>query len=262
MIKTSSTGLPILTYHAIEDAPSVIATDRATFLATLDRLEGAGYRPIDLAAWIAAGRPEVERGFALTFDDGLRSILDVTDELVRRKLPATVFVIAGRVGSHSAWAGQPRLIPRVKLLDWQEIGELAEAGFTIGAHGMTHRPFDRLDDAGLHNELRAPRRRSKTGSGATAGSWPIPMGEPTRVSAARRRSGTMRPSALVLIMRLAHRISSSTRGSRLITSARGGSSIASSPAARGPGSRDDGSVRGTLGLAFASNQDSDDDVSF
>jgi peptidoglycan/xylan/chitin deacetylase (PgdA/CDA1 family) len=150
-------GLPILTYHAIDASGSVIATDPAWFVATLDALAAAGFRAVDLGDWIARGRPDVDRGFALTFDDGLHSILDVADVLVQRQLPATVFLVTGRIGRDNDWLGQPRGIPRSPLLAWSDLDALAAAGFRLAAHSRTHRRLDRCDDAVLDEELRGAR---------------------------------------------------------------------------------------------------------
>ena len=73
-------GLPVLTYHAIDASRGVTATDPSWFAETLAALGEAGHRAVDLAEWIASGRPEVGRGFAVAFDDGLRSVLDVKRE--------------------------------------------------------------------------------------------------------------------------------------------------------------------------------------
>lgn len=150
-------GLPILTYHAFDTSGSVISTDPAWFAETLDALIEAGYRGVDLGEWVARGRPDVGRGFALAFDDGLRSILDVADVVARRRVPATVFLVTDRVGTDNDWPGQPRAIPRAPLLGWSDLGALATAGFAFAAHGRTHRRLDRCDRAALERELRGSR---------------------------------------------------------------------------------------------------------
>jgi peptidoglycan/xylan/chitin deacetylase (PgdA/CDA1 family) len=150
-------GLPILTYHAIDTTGSVIATDPSWFAETLDALGEAGYHALDLGDWIARGRPDVDRGFAVAFDDGLRSILDVADLLVRHKAPATVFLVTDRMGGDNDWLGQPPAIPRAPLLAWSDLDALASAGFRFAAHGRTHRRLDRCDDAALERELRGSR---------------------------------------------------------------------------------------------------------
>ena len=152
-----SRGLPILTYHAIDATGSVVSTERAYFAATLDALVEAGFHAVDLAGWIAAGRPDVGRGFALAFDDGLRSILEVVDLLAQRRMPATVFLVTDRMGSDNDWPGQPNAIPRAPLLAWSDLGALAAVGFGFAAHSRTHSRLDRCDDRTLESELRGSR---------------------------------------------------------------------------------------------------------
>jgi peptidoglycan/xylan/chitin deacetylase (PgdA/CDA1 family) len=154
---TPRAGLPVLTYHTIDDRRSVTATDPAWFEETLCSLLDAGFRAVDLGDWLARGRPNEPGGFAVTFDDGLKSVLRVADLLARNQVPATVFVVTGRVGTDNAWRGQRNDVAVEPLLSWSELSSLAGAGFQVAAHGSTHTPLDRLDDASLARELRECR---------------------------------------------------------------------------------------------------------
>jgi peptidoglycan/xylan/chitin deacetylase (PgdA/CDA1 family) len=153
----SRIGLPVLTYHAIGTRRSVTTTDPTWFAETLAALREAGYRAVDLDDWIIRGRPDEPRGFALVFDDGLRSILQVADLLARDHLPATVFLVTGRVGSDNAWPGQRGDVAIEPLLSWSDVEALARMGVRFGAHGVSHDRLDRLDDEGLERELRDSR---------------------------------------------------------------------------------------------------------
>ncbi|MBX6315155.1 MAG: polysaccharide deacetylase family protein [Isosphaeraceae bacterium] len=144
-------------YHALESSRSVVATDPSWFAETMAALAEAGYRTVDLPAWIAQGRPEVERGFALTFDDGYRSVLAAADVLPRYGFGATIFLVTGRMGDDNRWAGQPRRIPTSRLLDWSDLPPLQAAGFQFGAHSRTHPRLDRLGGDVLDAELRGSR---------------------------------------------------------------------------------------------------------
>jgi len=42
---------------------------------------------------------------------------------------------------------------RYRHLDWDEIRELAELGWEVGSHGVSHRSFLLLDDAELKREM-------------------------------------------------------------------------------------------------------------
>ncbi len=152
-------SLPILTYHAIDDSGAITATSPSWFAATIEALDGSGLRAIDLGEWVARGRPPAEGGYAIAFDDGLASILRVADVLSRRSIPATVFLVADRIGRDNAWPGQPRGIPRARLLDRAEILDLAARGFRFGSHGRTHARLDRMDRSEVAGELVGSRDR-------------------------------------------------------------------------------------------------------
>lgn len=150
-------GLPVLTYHAIGTRRSVTATDPSWFAETLSALLGAGFRAVDLDDWVARGRPDEPRGFAVAFDDGLSSVLRVAGLLKGLGVPATVFLVTGRVGTDNAWPGQRGDVPVEPLLSWPEIEGLAQSGFRFAAHGATHARLDRLDAQCLGRELRGSR---------------------------------------------------------------------------------------------------------
>jgi len=150
-------GLAILTYHAFAPRRSLIATEPAWFAETLSALAAAGFHGVDLAGWLARGRPDEPDGFALAFDDGLASIVGVADLVARYRIPATVFVVTDRVGRDNAWPGQPAGVARERLLGWKELDALSGLGFTIAAHGRSHRPLTACDPVALEDELRGSR---------------------------------------------------------------------------------------------------------
>ncbi len=153
----SPSGLPVLTYHAIDTSGSVIATDPSWFAETLSALDEAGFQSVDLHDWIAQGRPAVARRFALTFDDGLRSVLPAAEILSRHRFQATAFLVTDRMGRDNAWPGQPRGITISRVLDWSDLDALSALGFRFGAHTRTHPYLTRCDDAALESELRGSR---------------------------------------------------------------------------------------------------------
>lgn len=157
MTEAATGPLPVLTYHAIDAGRGPTSTDPSRFAETLDALLGAGFRAVDLGEWVEAGRPPVCRGFAIAFDDGLRSILGVADRLARLAVPATVFLPSARIGAHNDWPGQPRWVPRARILGRSDLESLTRLGFRFGSHGRTHRRLDRLSPLTLHNELAGSR---------------------------------------------------------------------------------------------------------
>jgi peptidoglycan/xylan/chitin deacetylase (PgdA/CDA1 family) len=119
-------------------------------------------------------RPEVH----ISFDDGNASdLVHGLPALLQRGLRATFFVVAGRLG-------EP------EFLDERGVRVLADAGMAIGCHGMRHRPWRRLGDDALHEELIGARkilesvvRRPVTEAACPFGSYD------RRVLASLRRSG-------------------------------------------------------------------------
>ncbi|SIO15238.1 Polysaccharide deacetylase [Singulisphaera sp. GP187] len=181
-------GLPILTYHAFDTSGSVTATDPAWFAETLSALTRAGFQAVDLASWIARGRPVVERGYALTIDDGLQSIFEVADVVARHRATATVFLVTDRIGGDNAWQGQPADVPRGPLLSWSELESLEPLGFRFAAHGRTHVPLDRCDDRQLDDELRGARNAIEQRLGRPCPLFAYPYGRATpRIRQAARR---------------------------------------------------------------------------
>jgi peptidoglycan/xylan/chitin deacetylase (PgdA/CDA1 family) len=151
--------LPILTYHAIDSSGAVTATEPSLFDHTIKALVDAGFRAIDLGRWIEAGRPPVARGFAIAFDDGLRSILSVADRLARLEIPSTVFLVADRIGLDNTWPGQPSKIPVARLLGRADIRSLAQLGCRFGSHSCSHQRLTGLKMYQIKAELIDSRDR-------------------------------------------------------------------------------------------------------
>ena len=92
-------------------------------------------------------------------------------------LPGTVFAAVGPVGAPGH-------------LDWSDLSVLAEAGWEIGSHTVTHARLVELDDAGLDQELRDSREAIEERLGRPCRSIAYPYGDTdARVRAAAARAG-------------------------------------------------------------------------
>ncbi len=95
---------------------------------------------------------------AITFDDGFESIytnaLPVLEEF---QLPATVFVVADRVGQWNDWMHAIGL-PRRTTLPLEKIKTLASCGIKIGSHSMSHQSLPDLGEAALVEEVAASKK--------------------------------------------------------------------------------------------------------
>lgn len=177
---SGETGLTVLTYHSIGPETTPLATSPERFTSTMARLLESGWRAVGLNEWVTAGRPGLSRTFAVAFDDGLASIIPAIEVLERLHIPATVFLVTARVGLDNGWPGQPRWVPRERLLDWQEVESLAHRGVSFASHGATHSPFDRLDSATLRDELASSRRTVEERTGVACPLIAYPYGGVSR----------------------------------------------------------------------------------
>jgi peptidoglycan/xylan/chitin deacetylase (PgdA/CDA1 family) len=103
-------------------------------------------------------------GIRLTFDDGNASDVDYAlDALRGRGLGATFFMVAGRIGDPG-------------FVDEAGLRTLVDAGMAIGCHGMRHRPWRRLDQHGLDEELSDARQLLEEAAGLPITEASCPFG--------------------------------------------------------------------------------------
>lgn len=149
----------ILTFHSIDDSGSPLSYPRDDLEALLDVLSEEGVRIVPLHELLD---PTIEPGHraALSFDDGIRSVHRAALPLVAgRRLPATVYVVAGWVGRTNGWPSQPRRAPCFPLMTWTELRDAVGAGFAVGSHTTSHRPLRGLREADWELELAESRAR-------------------------------------------------------------------------------------------------------
>lgn len=116
----------------------------------------------------------------LSFDDGNTSDLAIgLPALMERNLGAHFFLLAGRLGTRGS-------------LGEEDVRQLANAGMTIGSHGMSHRPWRALSDPELVEELDNARKRLADAANIAVNSVACPFGSYDRrvLQQIRRRGYT------------------------------------------------------------------------
>jgi len=153
--------LLVLTYHAIDDEPSVISMPPALFRRQMDTLAALGLRGIGL---VEAFRHREETGrfpdqsVALTFDDGYLTVLrHALPALQSHGFGATAFVVSGAVGMGRRQAAAINRDLDRDLMDWKHLAELAACGVEIGSHTQTHADLRRVGPDALRRELSVSR---------------------------------------------------------------------------------------------------------
>ena len=156
----------VLSYHAVSATwPSPLAIRPERLEAQLRLLRDRGYRGATVHE--AVHEPSAQRTAAISFDDGYRSVLEVAFPILERLgFVGTVFVPTDfpNSGHPMAWPGidqwlgsahEQELCP----LSWDELRQLAQAGWEIGSHGCSHPDLPKLPDGELERELQLSRRR-------------------------------------------------------------------------------------------------------
>lgn len=166
----------ILTYHSVDDSGSAISIDRSDFRRHVIWLAGSGIALLSLEQVVEADADT--DAVAITFDDGFRNFqTEAWPVLSDHGVPVTVFVPTGYVGGENAWNDGVRVpIPRLPLLDWEALGRLAEAGVTLGAHGVGHVDLRGRGDAELDREVRSCADRIEAETGRRPGTFAYPFG--------------------------------------------------------------------------------------
>lgn len=140
----------ILTFHSIDDSGSALSFPARTLANLLEALHHAGLPVCDLDTLLA---PATQRGVALTFDDGMRSVFTHGLPILRdHAAPAHLFLTTGAVGRNNRWPTQPAQAPSFDILNWNEIEKLQQAGVRMESHTHSHPDLRGLDDRSIAAE--------------------------------------------------------------------------------------------------------------
>ncbi len=175
-LRNRSAEAIFLCYHSVApEGPRWLTVAQELFEAQLDELARRGFATGGLAELreLATGRPLASPTAFLTFDDGFLDNHGTVAPILReRGLRAFVFVLPPLVdaGAPLAWpevaADQKRHPATMRSVTWEMLGEMREAGFEVGSHGLTHAHLPRLGEEALREELLDSRRRIEARLGA------------------------------------------------------------------------------------------------
>ncbi len=179
--------LPILTFHALDDAPTPVAFRAADFRALVDRLAAGGWRTgrtTDAAA-AALGSVVAPRTAVFTFDDGYASVAEACAVLAAKGFRAVLYLSPGLLDRPVIFPGDA-LCPEQRALTWTEARALAAAGHEIGSHAFDHVDLRRLSDAALADQLQRSRSvlEDRLGVAVTSLAYPFGHHDPRTVRAA------------------------------------------------------------------------------
>jgi len=139
--------LSILTFHGIDDRPSVTSVSPGVFNRGIAKLHAGGYRTLsqmEVVDILNRGALFPDRCLAITFDDGYQSVYTKAFSVLQHYgMEATVFLTVGDGVPARSNDRLPSLKGR-SMLSWNEIREMQRWGIEFGAHTCTHPDLTRI----------------------------------------------------------------------------------------------------------------------
>lgn len=171
-------GPVILMYHAVTPGHARPAWPWAVsmrqFRAQLDFLAAEGYATPTMGELITASKAWQGRTAVITFDDGYADNLAASEELEKRGMRASWFVVTGSIGAPPAWPDDGR--PRQRLLNAAELRRMLASGMEIGSHTVSHVRLTQVDAVRLNRELADSKAALEDLLGDAVESFAYPYG--------------------------------------------------------------------------------------
>jgi peptidoglycan/xylan/chitin deacetylase (PgdA/CDA1 family) len=174
----------VLCYHAVSESfPASLSVTPSAFERQLDLLVKAGYRGATFADAVAA---PPGRTVAITFDDAYLSVLTLGKPLLDAVgYPASVYAPTAYLDAPErplSWDGIERWIGgeherELLPMSWDQLGELADAGWEVGSHTRTHPHLPTVDDGMLRTELVESRAMVEQRLGRPCPTLAYPYGD-------------------------------------------------------------------------------------
>lgn len=145
------------------------------------------FRVVTLAEQVAGCREWRDMGgtLSITFDDGYCDNFEVAAPILRRLgLPATFFVATGFIGSECAPPWDRELSRRPGWMSWDQVRDLRDQGFTIGAHTHSHLDLGTAAPEAIRAELALCREKLLHELGTTPTLFAYPFGGRSNISPA------------------------------------------------------------------------------
>jgi len=127
-----------------------------------------------MCEFIAAAHPWPVRTAVISFDDGYVDNLTACEELQKRGMRATWFIVSGSIGQNPLWPDDGR--PTQRLLNETELRLMAANGMEIGSHTVNHVRLSNLEDSDLIQELVTSKTILQDIIGSEVRSFAYPYG--------------------------------------------------------------------------------------
>lgn len=171
-------GPVMLMYHSVVEGNGVPdwpwAVSMQRFRSQLDFLAAEGWATPTMAELVAAPEKWPGRTVVITFDDGYVDNLSAWEELQKRGMRATWFIVSGCIGQEPAWSADGR--PAGRLLNGAELRAMQDTGMELGSHAVNHVSLIEVEDKLLRAELSDSKAALEDTLGGEISSFAYPFG--------------------------------------------------------------------------------------
>jgi peptidoglycan/xylan/chitin deacetylase (PgdA/CDA1 family) len=170
----------ILAYHSLDESGSVISLSPEIFRCQMEFIHSRGYLVYTVSEYIELikeGGKIVRPGVVLTFDDGFANFMTEAVPILREYgYRATVYIPTEFIGRRSDFTSLVDLL----LLSDNEIKHLAEGGFEIGSHSLSHSNLAGLASDQARNEIVRSKEVLEALTGKEVRTFCYPRGDYNR----------------------------------------------------------------------------------
>ena len=129
-----------LMYHSISNGKSPVNSpwniSLQEFVQQLDLLQAYGWTSLCARQLSKPASQLPKKTVIITFDDGYANNFCAFEELVKRNMFASWFIVTHDIGRISSWSDSDA--PSTKLLESKQLLDMQAAGMEIGSHSLSH----------------------------------------------------------------------------------------------------------------------------
>lgn len=130
----------------------------------------------NILTYLTKKRPIPDRTIAVTMDDGFQdNFHNAFPILKKHRIPATIFLTAGKIGKTNEWMTARGLLEK-KMLGWEQIRKMSDNGISFGSHTITHPRLPELLNENAIEEIGQSKKIIENKIGKTVHSFAYPYG--------------------------------------------------------------------------------------